>query len=206
LNAKDLHDFRTLDEERQVDEFEPLQDIALFFNEAQFSSAAWPRSFEQLIETNPYHNRDDTPTRNSKRNAVSQDTTPPARQYEFKSFHGSNFGPSAETITTHYYGRLHGLPPQRGIPGFQRISFLRFQEEDVDHEQIWGYEGCVCPGGNVIVGRWWHITPGVQVEPIDQYSGPFIFWNVDGNHADVAVNEEAGMEFLNNLREEGFGY
>ena len=129
---------------------------------------------------------------------------PPPRQYNFKSFYGSSSGP----VPTHYYGRIHGLPSQQGIPGFQRISFLRFQltsEGEFDHGQIWGYEGCVLPGGQIIIGRWWHVSTDYEVEPIDLYSGPFIFWNVDNSSADIPIQHDAAMEFLSSLRDQGLG-
>lgn len=99
------------------------------------------------------------------------------------------------------------MPPQQGIPGFQRIAFLRFQtttDGDFDHNQIWGYEGCVMPGGRIIIGRWWHIaTHPVDIDPIQRYSGPFIFWNVDESTADPPIKHEAAVDFLDSLREYG---
>lgn len=154
-----------------------------------------------MIETNPYHeDRNLTPTRGTRRTASP--SAKGARQYEFKSFYGSTQA-APGICRTHYYGRVHGLPPQQGIPGFQRTSFLRFQEGDPELQQIWGYEGLICPGNNVIVGRWWHIIPGVQVAPVDEYSGPFVFWNVDGCLDDVAISTDVALKHLDTLRADG---
>ena len=191
-----------------------LQDIGFFFDESKFPSTQWPRSFEQLIETNPYLNDIDfspTPmlTRRS-RNRRSPSSTANAgvrpTEYVLKSFFGSSNVP----VKAHYYGRIHALPPQQGIPGFQRISFLRFQlcaHGELDESQIWGYEGCVMPGNRIIVGKWWHITTNhFDIEPVDKYSGPFIFWNVDNSSADPPIDHKAAVQFLESLRKNGFAY
>ena len=46
----------------------------------------------------------------------------------------------------------------------------------MDLDSLWAYEGVVLPGGMIMVGRWWH--PWVE-DNEDEYSGPFILWNVD---------------------------
>jgi hypothetical protein len=227
MPARDLADLRTADEDERflpVDEYEPLQvsqvsaelehtltlrfqDIGIFFDESKFSSAEWPKSFERLIETNPYISDVDlTPTRAGRSRRSPSSTPNPSvtpQEYEFESFFGSSNLP----VKAHYYGRIHGLPPQQGIPGFQRISFLRFQLTDggdLDDTQIWGYEGCVMPGGRIIVGKWWHITTDhLTVEPIHRYSGPFVFWNVDNSTADPPIEHEVAIQFLDSLRQAG---
>jgi len=61
----------------------------------------------------------------------------------------------------------------------------------MDQDALWAYEGIVIPGGEIIVGRWWSADeedPGVGIGgmPVpadgggDCYSGPFMFWCVDG--------------------------
>lgn len=55
-------------------------------------------------------------------------------------------------------GWLNPLPPQEGIPGWQRITFMKHFMEDldeVDQDNLWAYEGVVLPGGRIILGRWW---------------------------------------------------
>jgi len=129
-------------------------------------------------------------------------------KYTFKSF----FGTSKDTKPGHLYGRTHALPPQHGIPGFQRISFVKFCYEvqadfqQYDPSQIWGYEGCVLPGGRVIVGRWMDLTgqdgDAIQ-DPVDEFSGPFIYWNIDESSAEPPISSQEAMNFLEILNDLG---
>lgn len=59
-------------------------------------------------------------------------------------------------------------------------------------EDLWAYEGVVLPGGKMILGRWWAPEErdpaagiGLGTAPDDSapilYSGPFIYWCVDGD-------------------------
>lgn len=98
-------------------------------------------------------------------------------------------------------GWLNPLPPQQGIPGWQRMSMMKFfvdqefeSEEDgdghgkfdmstalglMDETSLWAYEGVVLPGGEIVVGRWW--SPSAPHQGVDEecYSGPFMFWCID---------------------------
>ncbi|KAG9186825.1 hypothetical protein G6011_09933 [Alternaria panax] len=77
-------------------------------------------------------------------------------------------------------GWLNALPPQGGIPGWQRISFMKHFTQDYDHpneDNLWAYEGVVLPGGRIILGRWWFASE--QSHPSLEYNGPFILWAVD---------------------------
>jgi hypothetical protein len=61
-------------------------------------------------------------------------------------------------------GWLNPLPPQHGIPGWQRVTFMKHFLDDydqVDEDDLWAYEGVALPGGRMILGRWWAAT----VEP-----------------------------------------
>ena len=89
-------------------------------------------------------------------------------------------------------GILHNLPDQSGIPGFQRISFMKYainipkQQDEVTpwasedhHDQIdedyYCYQGVVLPGGHIILGRWW-----APFDDEEQYcTGPFMLWAVE---------------------------
>jgi hypothetical protein len=67
----------------------------------------------------------------------------------------------------HAIGWLNALPDQRGIPGWQRITFMKhFAEDldDVDSDNLWAYEGVVLPGGRIIVGRWWFASETVNYD------------------------------------------
>lgn len=95
------------------------------------------------------------------------------------------------------------MPPQHGIPGFQRITIIKFfPEEDgsFDRDQAWGYEGCVLPGGRIIIGRWFHANSDLNDEDI--MSGPFIFWNVDKSEA--FIDGEQALSFFNLMRTNGY--
>lgn len=88
-------------------------------------------------------------------------------------------------------GIFHALPKVQGIPGWQRITFMKYftgadpvsltdpsyppfynVHEDSPH---WAYEGVVLPGGHMMLGRWWN--PMERSEE-GKCTGPFIFWNV----------------------------
>lgn len=79
------------------------------------------------------------------------------------------------------YGRVHSLPEQQGVCGFQRFVMRRFQWGAAE-PKIHNYEGCVLPGGTAIVGRWW--AAGQDPGHANTYSGPFIWWSVDREKED----------------------
>lgn len=60
-------------------------------------------------------------------------------------------------------GWLNPLPDQHGIPGWQRITWMKHFEEDLkqvgpEPDNLWAYEGVVLPGGRIILGRWWYAS------------------------------------------------
>ncbi|KAH0558854.1 hypothetical protein GP486_004508 [Trichoglossum hirsutum] len=87
--------------------------------------------------------------------------------------------------------RVHPLPSQYGFPGWQRFSMVKYFRDPTSSNplvsDLWGYEGCVLPGGEMILGRWFYIDPN---DPANEdavntpfrgsvpYSGPFILWNI----------------------------
>nr|POE47505.1 casein kinase ii subunit beta-2 [Quercus suber] len=78
-------------------------------------------------------------------------------------------------------GWLSSLPPQMGVPGWQRMTMMKYFTDQfglVDMDALWAYEGVVLPGGQIMLGRWWAAEE--ETEEDDVYSGPFILWNVDG--------------------------
>lgn len=109
-------------------------------------------------------------------------------------------------------GHVSTLPPQQGIPGWQRFTMMKYfcPEEIEDPDQydqvdiadaaaqlgddgLWAYEGVVLPGGNIVVGRWWSPSTGdgLGLERPDEeddegvYCGPFLWWCVDRPAASV---------------------
>ncbi|KAF2094571.1 hypothetical protein NA57DRAFT_60599 [Rhizodiscina lignyota] len=76
-------------------------------------------------------------------------------------------------------GWLNPLPSQYGIPGWQRMTMMKYFEEPDGSpamDSLWAYEGVVIPGGKVIVGRWWSVS-GLPINQ-NQYCGPFILWAI----------------------------
>jgi hypothetical protein len=62
-------------------------------------------------------------------------------------------------------GWLNPLPAQHGIPGWQRITFMKHFMDDfdqVEQDNLWAYEGVVLPGGRIILGRWWYASEHVD--------------------------------------------
>ena len=88
-------------------------------------------------------------------------------------------------------GIVHVMPKVQGIPGWQRITFMKYFTNESPASQTdpcyppfydihedsphWAYEGVVLPGGHMLLGRWWN-----PMEPPEERecTGPFIFWNV----------------------------
>lgn len=106
------------------------------------------------------------------------------------------FGLGTDTsITYHINGRIHDLPPQNGIHGFQRISMIKYLPDwtgnyGPNRTQYWAYEGIVVPGGQVMLGRWW--DPLVQnIGDGGSYCGPFIFWCTEAPGDDLIDIQEA---------------
>jgi hypothetical protein len=120
---------------------------------------------------------------------------------EVKDFFGLGFAEGQY----HLNGRIHALPPQQGIPGFQRVSMMKYLPDHtgyygLDHTQFWAYEGCVLPGGQIILGRWWSaIHP--DLEDGGKYCGPFVFWCVDGTAEDKLQTVDDAVRFINSLED-----
>ncbi|KAF2667816.1 hypothetical protein BT63DRAFT_415336 [Microthyrium microscopicum] len=78
-------------------------------------------------------------------------------------------------------GYVNPLPPQRGIPGWKRMTMMKYfidQWGQINTGALWAYEGVVLPGSQMVLGRWWS-HEGVPLD--QQYSGPFILWGVDAS-------------------------
>ena len=170
----------------------------MFFDESEFPSSAWPESFEQYYTTWPYHSPALLP-RSLRHNKAPEVEL---KKYPMKSF----FGTSRGQRDAHFYGRMHAIPPQGGIPGFQRITFLKFflNNGEYDSSSIWAYEGCVLPGNRVIVGRWWWIADE-DISENEVPSGPFLLWNIDQSNVDPPIDKGVPIEFLRTLRDVGIG-
>lgn len=77
-------------------------------------------------------------------------------------------------------GWLSQLPSQNGIPGWQRLTMMKYWMDDdnnIDNLTLWAYEGVMLPGGRIIIGRWW--SPDDWANTKQQYSGPCFMWNTE---------------------------
>lgn len=118
------------------------------------------------------------------------------------------FGLGRSEVDYHLHGRIHGLPPQQGIPGFQRVSMLKYLPcingiYGTGHTTFWAYEGCVLPGNQIMLGRWW--SPTGVMERGRTYCGPFIFWRVSGSVEDRMRTTDDAVAFLDLVEKKTVG-
>ncbi|OBT69421.1 hypothetical protein VE03_01163 [Pseudogymnoascus sp. 23342-1-I1] len=114
------------------------------------------------------------------------------------------FGLGRSDVDYHLHGRMHGLPPQAGIPGFQRVSMLKYLPcphgmYGTGYTSYWAYEGCVLPGNQIMLGRWW--SPTGSMERGRTYCGPFIFWRVSGSVEDKMRTTDDAVAFLDRVEQ-----
>lgn len=107
-------------------------------------------------------------------------------------FEGSGF----DRDYFHCAGHLQALPPQHGIPGWQRITLMKYDLDAhgfYDPASCWAYEGIVLPGGQMILGRWW--SP-LHSDGEGAICGPFIFWNVrkPDEEDELLTSKDSGAE------------
>lgn len=63
------------------------------------------------------------------------------------------------------------VPPSHGV-----LLHSRDAAGNTD-DPLYGFEGIVVPGGQMIIGRWWAVGNGFASDI--RYGGPFLAWNVD---------------------------
>ena len=167
-----------------------FQDMQLRLLDSDSDSAGrflWPASFEKHLRSLTLP----AAASRAKTRAQHRSATPEeVASFKPLSFH---FEGEGQDVTEQFLasGWLNALPEQQGVPGWQRMTMMKyFEVEDgsgvVDAEALWAYEGVVVPGGQVVVGRWWSVpAAGGGGEEEMMYSGPFILWCVDGpQHAE----------------------
>ena len=120
----------------------------------------WPKVFEERLQSlrPPL-----VPAQPQRTRAQKSRAKPKLANIEYKSIQLTGNGID-EDDKFFASGWLNPLPPQCGIPGWQRISFMKHFLNDydqVDEDDLWAYEGVALPGGRIILGRWW----GATVEP-----------------------------------------
>ena len=159
---------------------EAFQDLRLEFTNPD--EMPWSAAFENILHSLA------RPVNRAKTRAQHRSATPdPLLDYTPKAFRfdGDGYDAYEEFCAS---GWLNPLPPQHGVPGWQRMTMMKYYEDEhgeKDLDALWAYEGVVLPGGQIMLGRWW--------SPKDDevmYSGPFILWCVDGPKYDAAEDEE----------------
>lgn len=177
------------------------QDLTFIFDDEKFSAKHWPRPWEKILHGNPFQDAADgllrggTAIAKPRRSQRGKQTTP-----EVEHFYGS----AIDGKTSHFYGRVHAIPPQQGVYGFQRVTMMKFFPDgngNYDFNQVWAYEGCMLPGGRIIVGRWWAPRDELLNVNAASFCGPFVFWNVDSSAAPVPITGEEALEFLENIND-----
>ena len=183
-----------------------LQSMELDFSPAA-SSKAWPEAFQSCVNGMPplslckkldrlqkaQPSNTGLHTGNVPSSVLSTNTAPRHGQH-YHQFCGKGSG-YAEFICK---GILHPLPPQQGIPGWQRITFVQYlalgnglrgqfppdypprvtYDWDIDICS-WSFEGVVLPGGKIMMGRWWSPT---EPDRAKLWTGPFLYWEDHSNN------------------------
>lgn len=164
-----------------------LQDLTLALNEE--GETTWNPEFERHLSSL----KQPAPM---ARTRAQQRSSPPASFFcQQRSFRFGGSGEDAEE-GFHADGWFNQLPPQSGIPGWQRMTMMKYYTSDefdaIDYNSLWAYEGLVLPGGKIIVGRWW--SPTTRLRDGEIYSGPFILWCVDAAHVgEIEKGEDGGI-------------
>jgi len=171
-----------------------LQTMELNFNPS--NPTPWPPEFETHLHSIPPRSHpldasinSSVPkrARNAKTSEQIQPSNPDTTAPQYLSFEGSGF----DRDHFHCAGHVHALPAQHGIPGWQRITLMKYVLDGqgfYDPASCWAYEGVVLPGGQIILGRWW--SP-LHNEGDGGICGPFIFWNVRGPAEELVAGSPA---------------
>ncbi|KAL9010925.1 MAG: hypothetical protein Q9173_004188 [Seirophora scorigena] len=160
------------------------------------------------------------PLRPTTKGGEHAEVTSKTKQLEYRIFFGK-FDEFPGDQTLNVAGVVHPLPPQSGIPGWQRITMVTYHTPasgtaskgylDADYWDLsifMRFEGVVCPGGNIMLGRY-HVGKKYDIQSYYgqlKKRGPFIFWNTaamqDENDAsaDEDTSEESGYS-----TDDGFG-
>ncbi|KAJ9647878.1 hypothetical protein H2199_001654 [Coniosporium tulheliwenetii] len=131
----------------------------------------WPPLFEKYLQSLP------KPTSSVKTRTQHRSRTLPIGDPRSIYFNGDGY----DDEDFYSAGWLNPLPWQNDIPGWQRMTMMKFffdSQGRPDEEALWAYEGVVLPGGQIMVGRWWS-PDDTALTSKNMYSGPFVFWNVD---------------------------
>lgn len=172
----------SISREGDIDAF---QDMRLRF--VPEGHEVWPPLFEKHL-----HAITSLPNR-AKTRAQHRSAAPDtALCHKPQNFHFDGEGNDEDDVFN-AMGWLNSLPSQLGVPGWQRMTMMKYYTDDagvMDMGALWAYEGVVLPGGQIMLGRWWAAEDETPEDEV--YSGPFILWNVDGpHHTDDDDGDEA---------------
>ncbi|KAI4707779.1 hypothetical protein J4E89_007407 [Alternaria sp. Ai002NY15] len=145
----------------------------------------WPPVFEDRLRSLGKDAGKQQGIKTQGRNTAPKTTTGGSIQFEGK---GEDLDDEYKAL-----GWLNPLPPQGGVPGWQRITFMKHFTEDYDHpneDNLWAYEGVVLPGGRIILGRWWFASEPGRNDM--EYNGPFILWAVDEPDFEEDISDDEG--------------
>ncbi|KAF1814324.1 hypothetical protein P152DRAFT_267811 [Eremomyces bilateralis CBS 781.70] len=159
LDRHDVLDIRSagpdsgsLFDDRNLDKGDKsIQKLVIDFPES--FATDWPEGFEQILHSL----REPSPrrTRAQHRGGIPELETKSMREAS-RRFIGTGY----DDEDFFSQGFLNPLPSQNGVPGFQRITMMKYFEDGNPFEDaLWAYEGVVLPGSKIIVGRWWSYQP-----------------------------------------------
>ncbi|RMZ12380.1 hypothetical protein D0860_02986 [Hortaea werneckii] len=156
-----------------------FQDMQLNWLDEADGLATWPKLFEKHLHS-LRRPENKARTRAQHRSSPKPDAIPDLRPQNFQ------FLAEGHDMTEDFcaQGWLNALPAQHGVPGWQRMTMMKYFEDPgtgvIDTDALWAYEGVVLPGGQIMLGRWWCPSDGTRER---MYSGPFILWGVDRSEA-----------------------
>ncbi|KAI7279515.1 hypothetical protein KC345_g5323 [Hortaea werneckii] len=179
IRAGEGHDDTIQDLFNGETDFGQFQDMQLNWLDEADGLATWPKLFEKHLHSLR------RPVNKARTRAQHRSSTTPDAISNMKP---QNFQFLAEGHdTTEDFcaqGWLNALPAQHGVPGWQRMTMMKYFEDPntgvIDTDALWAYEGVVLPGGQIMFGRWWCPSDGTGER---MYSGPFILWGVDRSDA-----------------------
>lgn len=165
-----------------------FQDLRLDFGESQPHAIA-PARFEEWLGS---FNKPETRARTrAQKRSTQPDEHTWSKPQSFR-FDGVGQDENERFLASGY---LNQLPAQSGIPGWQRMTMVKYftdEHGNLEGDSLWCYEGVVLPGGQIIFGRWWCPYDGVGE---DMYSGPFLMWAVNSVDAKEESDNDDEKEF-----------